>query len=88
MLREGIPNVEMHIYGNGYHPGTRGATGGLTDRNGIPFGTWPDRFIDWFRDLGFLNKPGIETKASLDSKEFVSQPPRQFRRRPRQRSDQ
>lgn len=80
MIGAGIPNVEMHIYGNGYHPGTRGATGGLTDRKGIPFGTWPDRFVDWFRDLGFLNPPGEPTKAALDSEEFVSQPPRWSRR--------
>ena len=36
-------------------------------RNGMPFGTWQDRFIDWFRDLGFLQKPGIETKAARDA---------------------
>jgi endo-1,4-beta-xylanase len=75
MLRESIPNVEMHIYGNGYHPGS-GSTGGLTDRNGTPFGTWQDRFIDWFRDLGFLQKPGVETKAAKDVAAFVAQPPR------------
>ncbi len=81
MLQAGIPNVEMHIYGNGRHPGdplpdgTR-MTGGLTDRNGIPFGTWQDRYIDWFRDLGFLKKPGVETKAAQDVKTFLSQPPR------------
>jgi endo-1,4-beta-xylanase len=79
MLRAGIPNVEMHIYGNGRHPGdvlSDGShmTGGLTDRNGIPFGTWQDRFIDWFRDLGFLQKPGVETKAARDVKAFVNPP--------------
>ena len=63
MLAAGIPNVEMHIYGNGRHPGDAlpdgsHMSGGLTDRNGIPFGTWQYRFIDWFRDLGFLQKPG------------------------------
>lgn len=26
-------------------------TAGLTDRSGLPFGTWQYRFIDWFRDL-------------------------------------
>lgn len=84
MLNAGVPNVEIHIYGNGFHPGTRGATGGLTHRNGIPFGKWPDRFIEWADDLGFLNEPGGETKAARDSIEFVSQPPgrpRGFRRR-------
>jgi acetyl esterase/lipase len=80
MLMAGIPNVEMHIYGNGRHPGDQMSDGsrmsaGLADRNGIPFGTWQDRFIDWFRDLGFLQKPGIETKAAKDITTFLSQPP-------------
>jgi endo-1,4-beta-xylanase len=48
-------------------------TGGLTDRNDIPFGTWQYRFIDWFRDLGFLSKPGVETKAARDVAAFASQ---------------
>jgi endo-1,4-beta-xylanase len=81
MMRASIPNVEMHIYGNGRHPGETlndgsHMTGGLTYRNGIPMGTWQDRFIDWFRDLGFLQKPGVETKAAQDVIRFVSQPPR------------
>ena len=76
MLREGIPNVEMHIYGNGYHPGDRGATGGLTHRAGIPFGTWHERFVEWFDDIGFLAEAGVETKAAKDSEQFVNQPPR------------
>ncbi|MCA9169161.1 MAG: alpha/beta hydrolase [Planctomycetales bacterium] len=76
MLEASIPNVEMHIYGNGRHPGDRGMTGGLTFRNGIPFGKWQDRYIEWFDDLGFLSAAEIETKAALDSKEFVNQPPR------------
>jgi len=58
MLKASVPNVEMHIYGNGVH------AGGLSKRGGIPFGTWQDRFNDWFRDLGFLGKPGVETKAA------------------------
>lgn len=65
MLNAGVPNLEMHIYANGFHPGS-GSTGGLTDRNGTPFGTWQHRYIDWFRDLGFLQKPGLETKAARD----------------------
>ncbi len=86
MLNAGIPNVEMHIYGNGRHPGdalTDGSrmTGGLTYRNGIPFGTWQERFIDWFRDLGFLQKPGIETKASRDIVDFLTQSQRTVGRR-------
>lgn len=81
MLNAGIPNVEMHIYGNGRHPGDplpdgSRMSGGLTHRNGIPFGTWQDRYIDWFRDLGFLQKPGVETKAARDSAAFIRQPQR------------
>jgi endo-1,4-beta-xylanase len=77
MLRASVPNVEMHIYGNGRHPGEMLSDGsrmsaGLGDRSGIPFGTWQDRFIDWFRDLGFLQKPGTETKAARDIAIFVA----------------
>lgn len=79
MLKASIPNVEMHIYGNGYHPGDRGSSGGLTHRKGIPFGKWHLRFIEWFDDLGFLAEPGEETKAATDSKNFVDQPPRRRR---------
>ena len=86
MLQAGIPNLEMHMYGNGRHPGDSlpdgsHMTGGLSDRHGIPFGTWQDRFIDWFRDLGFLQKSGVETKAAQDVKSFVSQPVREAGRR-------
>jgi endo-1,4-beta-xylanase len=78
MLQAGIPNVEMHIYGNGRHPGDAlndgsRMSGGLTDRNGTPFGRWQDRFIEWFRDLGFLQKPRLETKATRDIAAFLSQ---------------
>lgn len=81
MLAMSVPNIEMHLYGNGRHPGdplSDGSrmTGGLTDRNGIPFGTWQFRYIAWFRDLGFLQKPGVETKAAQDVAAFVSQPAR------------
>lgn len=80
MLSLRIPNIEMHLYGNGRHPGDplpdgSRMSGGLTDRNGIPFGTWQDRFVDWFRDLGFLQKPGVETKAASDIKAFLAAPP-------------
>jgi len=68
MLNASIPNVEMHIYGNGVH------ANGLKDREGTPFGKWQDRFMDWFRDLGFLQKPGVETKAAVDVRDFVSRP--------------
>ena len=81
MLAIGVPNIEMHIYGNGRHPGDplpdgSHMSGGLTDRKGIPFGTWQYRFIDWFRDLGFLEKPGVETKAARDIATFLKQPAR------------
>ena len=80
LLKSRIPNLEMHIYGNGRHPGDQMSDGsrmaaGLADRNGIPFGKWQDRFIDWFRDLGFLGKPGVETKAAKDTATFVTTPP-------------
>lgn len=65
MLKAGVPNLEMHIYGNGVHGG------GLTARGGIPFGTWTDRYIDWFKDLGFLKEPGKPTKAAADVEAFV-----------------
>jgi acetyl esterase/lipase len=74
MLQAGIPNLEMHIYGNGHHPGS-GSTGGLTDRGDTPYGTWQFRLIDWFRDLGFLQKPGMETRATTDITAYESQPP-------------
>ncbi len=65
MLKAGVPNLEMHIYGNGGHGG------GLTTRNGIPFGTWTHRYLDWFKDLGFLDKPGTPTKAAKDVAAYV-----------------
>ena len=79
MLAIGVPNIEMHIYANGRHPGDplpdgSRMSGGLTDRNHTPFGTWQFRFIDWFRDLGFLQKPGVETKAAKDIQTFLNQP--------------
>lgn len=84
MLQLGVPNIEMHVYGHGRHPGDAlpdgsRMSGGLTDRNGMPLGTWQFRFIDWFRDLGFLQKPGVETKAARDVATFVSEPPRRPR---------
>jgi len=84
MLAMSVPNIEMHIYGNGRHPGDAlpdgsRMSGGLTDRNDLPFGTWQFRFIDWFRELGFLQRPGVETKAAKDIAAFLSQPPRPTR---------
>ena len=37
-------------------------SGGLTDRNGIPFGKWQDRFIEWFRDSVFSKNPAWKQK--------------------------
>jgi hypothetical protein len=65
MLKAGVPNLEMHIYGNGGHGG------GLTARGGIPFGTWTDRYMDWIKDLGFLDRPGEPTKAAADVEAYV-----------------
>jgi endo-1,4-beta-xylanase len=81
MLALRIPNIEMHIYANGRHPGDAlpdgsHMTGGLTYRNFTPYGTWQDRFIDWFRDLGFLDKPGVETKAAKDIQAYLTRPAR------------
>lgn len=80
MLTAAVPNIEMHLYGNGRHPGDplpdgSRMSGGLTDRANMPFGTWQNRFIDWFRDLGFLQKSGVETKAAKDTAAFLTQPP-------------
>jgi hypothetical protein len=33
---------------------------------GCTIGTWQHRFIDWIRDLGFLQNPGVETRAAVD----------------------
>ncbi len=81
MLNAGVPNVEMHIYARGHHPGDRvgpdepPSTGGLTNRGFIAYGTWQERFIDWFRDLGFLGKPGVETQAARDVVAYMNRPP-------------
>jgi acetyl esterase/lipase len=81
MLAVRAPNLEMHIYAQGRHPGDAlpdgsRMSGGLTDRNDTPYGTWQNRFVDWFRDLGFLQKPGVETKAAKDVSTYMSQPAR------------
>jgi len=41
-------NLEMHIYGTGGHGGS------ITPRNGIPFGTWHHRLVEWATDLKLL----------------------------------
>jgi acetyl esterase/lipase len=69
MLKAGIPNVEMHIYARGHHGG------GFGYRDFTAEGGWQYRFIDWFRDLGFFQKPGVETQAAMDVADFVKPPP-------------
>ncbi len=82
MLAAWVPNVEIHIYAEGHHPGDQvgpdepPSTGGLTDRGFIPYGTWQDRFIDWFQNLGFLGKRGVETKAAKDIAAYMAPPQR------------
>lgn len=71
MLKAGVPNLEMHIYARGGHGGSIGP------RNGIPFGTWPERFIEWLQDLGFLGEQGVETKAAQDVAAFAKKTTRQ-----------
>ncbi|HZZ70933.1 MAG TPA: alpha/beta hydrolase [Pirellulales bacterium] len=49
--------VELHIYGHGGHGG------GLGSRQGIPFGTWQNRFVDWAVDLKLMPKPAVGQDA-------------------------
>ena len=81
MLNLSIPNIELHLYARGKHPGDKledgsSMSGGLTDRNNTPYGTWQYRMIDWMKDLGFLQKSGVETKAAHDTQAYVANPPR------------
>jgi endo-1,4-beta-xylanase len=41
-------DIEMHIYGTGGHGGSIGP------RKGIPFGTWPQRFVEWATDAKLM----------------------------------
>src|SRR5690606_34222984 len=72
LLNDGVPNVEIHIYARGVHPGDRGkegqapATAGISARAGVGFGTWQERYMDWLDDLGFMGRPGDVTRAALD----------------------
>jgi hypothetical protein len=38
----------MHLYRHGGHGGSIG------ERKGIPFGTWPVRFVEWAKDLKLM----------------------------------
>lgn len=72
LLNDGVPNVEIHLYARGVHPGDRGkagqapATAGITGRDGVAFGRWQERYVEWLDDLGFMAKPGVVTRAALD----------------------
>jgi alpha/beta hydrolase fold len=44
-----IPS-ELHIYGQGRHGG------GISSREGIPYGTWHLRFAEWAKDLRLMEK--------------------------------
>ena len=50
--------VEMHIYGHGGHGN------GIKPRNGIPFGSWPQRFVEWVTDLGMMKPAGAPAAAA------------------------
>lgn len=47
LFKANIP-VELHIYGHGGHGGS------IYPRGGIPFGTWPERFVEWAKDLKLM----------------------------------
>ena len=51
-------NIEMHIYGEGKHAGA------ISPRNGIPFGTWHLRMVEWAVDLKLL--PAAKKETSTD----------------------
>jgi hypothetical protein len=82
LLNDGVPNVEIHIYARGHHPGDKvgpdepPATGGLSNMGGIAYGTWSARYLEWMRDLGFLNKPGVPTQAAKDVAANLGRRPR------------
>lgn len=63
MLKASVPNLEMHIYGRGRH--------GVGADEPIPYAAWRERYLEWFRDLGFLGKPGVQTKAAADVAAFA-----------------
>lgn len=85
LLLNGVPNIEMLLYARGRHPGDKTApdeppaTGSISNMGGIPFGTWSARYLDWFRDLGFLGKPGVVTQAAKDVAANLDRQPRSFR---------
>jgi acetyl esterase/lipase/sugar phosphate isomerase/epimerase len=57
LFNVGVP-ADLHIYSYGGHGG------GIKPRNGIPFGTWHNRFQEWMADLGLL-RPATGLGASF-----------------------
>lgn len=49
LFKAGVPS-DLHIYANGVHGGA------ISERKGIPFGTWHIRFQEWLADLGMLTR--------------------------------
>jgi len=49
LFKAGV-QADLHIYAHGGHGGA------ISNRKGIPFGTWHIRFQDWLADLGLLKK--------------------------------
>ena len=57
LFRAKVP-VELHIYGHGGHGGS------IRPRNGIPFGTWHQRFAEWAADLGLMKPAGAASASA------------------------
>jgi acetyl esterase/lipase len=57
LFKAKIP-VELHIYGHGGH------ANGIKPRNGIPFGTWHLRFVEWATDLGMMKRSTDAAKSA------------------------
>jgi endo-1,4-beta-xylanase len=51
-------DIEMHIYGTGGHGGS------ISPRKGIPFGSWPQRFVEWAVDLKLMPAPPASAPAA------------------------
>lgn len=68
MLDQGIGSIEIHLYGTGLHGD------GMRDRNGASMGMWKDRFIDWFRYLGFLDPNRTGEQIGLSHVRGVAAP--------------
>lgn len=58
LFKVNVP-ADLHIYARGGHGG------GIRPRDGIPFGTWHQRFAEWLADSGLLNQMPTGTGASF-----------------------